>query len=76
MKVKVAYTVTMEEVIEVDDKFYPLTESGGWNELSDEERDALGNEFLGELVNGTSADSCHDILWAEECGSNELMFEC
>lgn len=75
MKVKVSYTVTVDEVIEMDDKFYPLTEPGGWNELPERERDALTNEFLGEVVNKTAVACHHDIVWAEEYGSEELMYE-
>jgi hypothetical protein len=75
MKVKVSYTTTVEEVIEVDEKFYALTAPGGWNELSNKERDSLTEEFLEEVVNHTDADCHHDILWIEEDGSEELMYE-
>ena len=75
MKVKVTYTATVEEVIEVDEKFYPLTEPGGWNELPNKERNALTDEFLEEIVNRTSVDCKYSILCAEEDGTEELMYE-
>ena len=75
MKVKVTYTATVEEIIEVDEKFYPLTEPGGWNELSNKERNALTDEFLEEIVNRTNVCSQHDIVCAEEDGTEELMYE-
>jgi hypothetical protein len=75
MKVKVTYTATVEEVIEVDEKFYPLTEPGGWNELSNKERDTLTDEFLEEIVNRTSVYCRYDIVCAEEDGTEELMYE-
>ena len=75
MKIKVTYTATVEEVIEVDEKFYPLTEPGGWNELSDNERNALTDEFLEEIVNRTNVYCQHDIVCVEEDGTEELMYE-
>ena len=75
MKVKVTYTATVEEVIEVDEKFYPLTEPGGWNELSNKERDALTAEFLKEVTDRTNVDSHYDIVCAEEYSTEELMYE-
>ena len=75
MKVRVTYTATVEEVIEVDEKFYPLTEPGGWNELSNKERDALTDEFLEEIVNRTNVYCKHDITCVEEDGTDELMYE-
>ena len=75
MKVKVSYTTTVEEVLEVDDKFYPLTESGGWNELSNKERESLTDEFVDEIMSRTEASCHHDIVWAEEYGTEEIMYE-
>ena len=75
MKVKVTYTATVDEVVEVDEKFYPLTEPGGWNELSDKEREALTEEFLEEIVNRTNVYCHHDIVCVEEDGTEELMYE-
>ena len=75
MKVKVTYTATVEEVIEVDEKFYPLTEPGGWNELSNQERKTLTDEFLEEIVNQTNVDCQYDILCAETDGTEEIMYE-
>lgn len=75
MKVKVLYTTTVEEVVEVDEKFYALTEPGGWNELSNKQRDVLTDEFLREIVNLTNAECHHDIICAEEDGTEEIMYE-
>lgn len=75
MKIKVTYTATVEEVIEVDEKFYGLTEPGGWNDLSNRERDRLTNELLDEVVDRTNADCQHNIICVEEDGTEELMYE-
>ena len=75
MKIKVSYTATVEEVIEVDEKFYGLTEPGGWNDLPNRERDRLTNELLGEVVDRTNVDCQHDIICIEEDGTEELMYE-
>lgn len=75
MKIKVTYTATVEEVIEVDKKFYGLTEPGGWNDLSNRERDRLTNELLDEVVDRTNADCQHNIICVEEDGTEELMYE-
>ena len=75
MKIKVTYTATVEEVIEVDEKFYGLTEPGGWNDLPNRERDRLTNELLDEVVDRTNADCQHNIICVEEDGTEELMYE-
>ena len=75
MKIKVSYTATVEEVIEVDEKFYGLTEPGGWNDLPNRERDRLTNELLAEVVDRTNVDCQHDIVCIEEDGTEELMYE-
>ena len=75
MKIKVTYTATVEEVIEVDEKFYGLTEPGGWNEMPNRERDRLTNELLDEVVDRTNADCQHNIICIEEDGTEELMYE-
>lgn len=75
MKIKVSYTATVEEVIEVDEKFYGLTEPGGWNDLPNRERDRLTNELLDEVVDRTNADCQHNIICVEEDGTEELMYE-
>jgi hypothetical protein len=75
MKIKVSYTATVEEVIEVDEKFYGLTEPGGWNDLPNRERDRLTNELLDEVVDRTNADCQHNIICIEEDGTEELMYE-
>ena len=74
MKIKVSYTTTVEEVIEVDEKFYQLTEPGGWNELPNRERDRLTDELLTEIVNRIDV-GYHDIITVEEDGTEELMYE-
>lgn len=74
MKIKVTYTTTVEEVIEVDEKFYSLTEPGGWNELSNKERDSLTDELLDEIIDRLEVGS-HDICCVEEDGTEELMYE-
>ena len=74
-KIKVSYTATVEEVIEVDEKFYGLTEPGGWNEMPNRERDRLTNELLAEVVDRTNVDCQHDIVCIEEDGTEELMYE-
>ena len=74
MKIKVSYTTTVEEVIEVDEKFYKLTEPGGWNEMSNRERDQLTDELLSEITDRTEA-GFHDIICVEEDGTEELMYE-
>ena len=38
MKVVVCYTKVVEEVIEVDDQFEKLTDSGGYDDLTYDER--------------------------------------
>ena len=75
MKIKVSYTTTVEEVVEVDEKFYGLTEPGGWNEMPNRERDRLTNELLREVVDRTNVDCQHDIVCIEEDGTDELMYE-
>ena len=74
MKIKVSYQTTVEEVIEVDEKFYGLTEPGGWNEMSSRERDQLTGELLTEIVNRIDV-GYHDIITVEEDGTEELMYE-
>ena len=75
MKIKVSYTATVDEVIEVDEKFYKLTEPGGWNELSSKESEALTEELLEEIVDRTGVCCHHDIINVEEDGTEELMYE-
>lgn len=75
MKIRVSYTTTVDEVIEVDEKFYKLTEPGGWNELSHRESETLTAELLDEIVNRTDVSCHHDIINVEEDGTEELMYE-
>ena len=74
MKIKVSYQTTVEEVIEVDEKFYKLTEPGGWNDLPHKESQALTDEMLTEIVNRIDV-GYHDIVCVEEYGTAELMYE-
>ena len=74
MKIKVSYTTTVEEVIEVDKKFFQLTEPGGWNEMPHKESQALTDELLTEIVNRIDV-GYHDIVAVEEYGTDELMYE-
>lgn len=74
MKIKVSYTTTVEEVIEVDKKFFQLTEPGGWNEMPHKESQALTDELLTEVTD--RLEICHhNIIAVEEYGTDELMYE-
>ena len=75
MKIRVSYTTTVEEVIEVDEKFYKLTEPGGWNDLPHREAETLTEELLEEIVNRTHVNCHHDVINVEEEGTEELMYE-
>jgi hypothetical protein len=73
MKVVVSYTKVVEETIEVDDKFYKLTDSGGYDDLSYEERESLESGLMEEAVNKTDAyflDICQVVS-----ADGELMLE-
>lgn len=74
MKIKVGYQTIVEEVIEVDEKFYRLAEPGGWNEMSIHERERLSTELLNEITDRIDA-GFHDIIYVEEYGTEELMYE-
>lgn len=74
MKIKVGYQTTVEEVVEVDEKFYRLTAPGGWDEMSIQERDRLSDELLAEITDRIDA-GFHDIIYVEEYGTEELMYE-
>lgn len=74
MKVRVHYTKVVEEIIEVDSKFNQLTDSGGYENLSYEERESLESQLMEEAC--SKIDTC----WTEICGAynaenDELMFE-
>lgn len=69
MKVRVNYTKVVEEIIEVDDKFYKLTDSGGYDDLSYEERESLVSGLMEEAVNKTDAyffDICQVVSFDDE----------
>ena len=73
MKVKVSYTKVVEETIEVDDKFYQLTDSGGYDNLSHDERESLEGGLIEEIVNQTDAyflDICQVVS-----SDDEMMLE-
>ena len=74
MKVVVGYIKVVEEVIEVDDQFEKLTDSGGYDDLSYDEREILEGALLETATDRTSAD-CLDILRITSAETNELMLE-
>lgn len=73
MKVRVSYTTIVEEVVEIDEKFHRLTESGGWDELSSKERNALIAEFLEDVLDRSDA-NYHNIVAIREYDTDELMY--
>ena len=74
MKVVVCYTKVVEEVIEVDDQFEKLTDSGGYDDLSDDERESLTSALLEMATDRTSAYYL-DVLRVTSAETNELMLE-
>ena len=74
MKVVVCYTKVVEEVIEVDDQFEKLTDSGGYDDLSYDEREILEGALLETATDRTSA-YYHDILSVTSVDTDELMLE-
>lgn len=76
MKVKVSYTKVVEEIIEVDDKFYKLTDSGGYEDLSYEERESLESDLIEEISKLTE-DNVHysEICMASFADTDEIMLE-
>lgn len=74
MKVVICYTKVVEEVIEVDDQFEKLTNSGGYDDLSDDERESLVSALLEMATDRTSAYYL-DILRVTSAETNELMLE-
>lgn len=74
MKVVVTYTKVVEEVIEVDDQFEKLTDSGGYDDLSYDEREVLEGALLETATDRTSAYYL-DILRITSAETNEMMLE-
>lgn len=74
MKVVVCYKKVVEEVIEVDDQFEKLTDSGGYDDLDYDEREALESALLEMATDRTSA-YYHDIIRVTSAEDNELMLE-
>ena len=74
MKVVVCYTKVVEEIIEVDDQFEKLTDSGGYDDLSYDEREALESALL-ELATDRTSAYYLDILRITSAETNELMLE-
>lgn len=74
MKVVVCYTTVVEEVIEVDDQFEKLTDSGGYDNLSYDEREILEGALLETATDRTSAYHL-DILRVTSAETDELMLE-
>ena len=74
MKVVVCYTKVVAEVIEIDDQFEKLTDSGGYDDLSYDEREALESALLETAADRTST-YYHDILRITSADTDELMLE-
>ena len=74
MKAVVCYTKVVEEIIEVDDQFEKLTDSGGYDDLSYDEREILEGALLETATDRTSA-YYHDILRITSAETNEMMLE-
>ena len=74
MKVVVSYNKVVEEVIEVDDQFEKLTDSGGYDDLSYDEREILEGALLETATDRTSAYYL-DILRITSAETNEMMLE-
>jgi hypothetical protein len=74
MKVVVCYTKVVEEIIEVDNQFEKLTDSGGYDDLSYDEREILEGALLETATDRTSA-YYHDILRITSAETNEMMLE-
>ena len=74
MKVVVCYKKVVEEIIEVDDQFEKLTDSGGYDDLSYDERETLEDALLEMATDRTSA-YYHDILSITSAETNEMMLE-
>ena len=62
------------ETIEVDDKFYQLTDSGGYEDLSYDERESLESGLMEEAVNKTDA-YFGDIFQIVFADTDETMLE-
>ena len=74
MKVVVCYKKVVEEVVEVDDQFEKLTDSGGYDDLSYDEREILEGALLETATDRTSAYYL-DILRITSAETNEMMLE-
>lgn len=74
MKVVVCYTKVVEEVIEVDDQFEKLTDSGGYDNLSYDEREALESALLETAANNASI-YYRDILSITSAETDQIMLE-
>ena len=73
MKIVVSYNKVVEETIEVDDKFYQLTDSGGYDDLFYDERESLESGLMEEIVSQTDA-YFHDIRQVVS-SDDEIMLE-
>ena len=72
MKVRVFYTKPCVMEREVDDKFFALTEEGGWGSLPIEDRDVLTDELC-EVVDAMLDDE--GILLCVETTEDEVLLE-
>ena len=75
MRIKVSYRTIVEEVIEVDDKFYKMTDSGGWDDLAFDERHELISELMSEVCDKTEAGYSDNVVYIEEDGTEEIMYD-
>lgn len=74
MKVKVNYTKIVEKVVEIDEKFYILTEPNSRTELSRKEYKALTDECLDDIIDCVGIDDYHDIIAVEVYDTEELIY--
>ncbi len=72
MKVKVVYRKTVEEEVEVDDKYYALTDEGGFNTLSYKETDDLMNGIIAEIERNTEA-NYDDICYVDTLDGETIV---
>jgi hypothetical protein len=73
MKVIVYYANRGRRIIDVDDKFYKLSDTGGYETLPDSEKDSLTNDLLDKVVELTGI-SFHSIF-SVETENNEVLVD-
>ena len=72
MKVKIFYTKPSVMECEVDDKFFVLTEEGGWGALSREDREEITDELY-EVVREMLDDE--SVLTCVETTEDEVLID-